>query len=456
MNHNPDVLPELDNNITALLSTLVTSTFIIEKQPPQVLKTQTRFSSSLRLLVGGKLNVHMSPPTVEANIISESQAKDLLHNKNETHNSNSGRDKAGEILNNKCLMEFQMQSGVLSVNFRNMSLKRIKRSDKRGAESVTEEKFTILFKSQFSIGNNELVFHVRTLSLPVVVIVHGNQEANAAASILWDNAFAEVGRIPFQIPDKIPWKNVMETLNFKLKKECQSHFNLNNGACQYLAQKLFRMMVSPNTDRLVTWAMFNRETLPHRSFTFWQWFNGVIECSKSKHMMPHWNDKAIIGFIDKAEAQLKLLQKPNGTFLLRFSDSEIGGITIAWVNEDSNGLRRVWNLQPHTIKDLTIRGLADRVRDLEHLQYCFTYDEQLQSKDDLFGKYYSKNSVLPENTGDGYVKATIQVTIPKIKSLNLNDVSPNHSNTSMNSSGNSSLGGQHKCHSLSNLQNRNC
>jgi len=31
----------------------------------------------------------------------------------------------------------------------------------------------------------------QTLSLPVVVIVHGNQEANAAASILWDNAFAE-------------------------------------------------------------------------------------------------------------------------------------------------------------------------------------------------------------------------------------------------------------------------
>ena len=111
MNHNPDVLPELDNNITALLSTLVTSTFIIEKQPPQVLKTQTRFSASLRLLVGGKLNVHMSPPTVEANIISENQAKELLHAKAE-----GMRDKAGEILNNKCLMEYQMQSGVLSVS----------------------------------------------------------------------------------------------------------------------------------------------------------------------------------------------------------------------------------------------------------------------------------------------------------------------------------------------------
>ena len=28
--------------------------------------------------------------------------------------------------------------------------------------------------------------------------------------------------------------------------------------------------------------------------------------------------------------------RPSGTFLLRFSDSEIGGITIAWVAEDPN------------------------------------------------------------------------------------------------------------------------
>lgn len=40
-------------------------------------------------------------------------------------------------------------------------MKRIKRSDRRGAESVTEEKFTVLFESQFSVGGNELVFHVK-------------------------------------------------------------------------------------------------------------------------------------------------------------------------------------------------------------------------------------------------------------------------------------------------------
>lgn len=58
------------------------STFIIEKQPPQVLKTQTKFAATVCLLVGGKLNVHMNPPQVKATIISEQQAKSLLKNEN--------------------------------------------------------------------------------------------------------------------------------------------------------------------------------------------------------------------------------------------------------------------------------------------------------------------------------------------------------------------------------------
>lgn len=35
------------------------------------------------------------------------------------------------------------------------------------------------------------VCNLQTLSLPVVVIVHGSQDNNATATVLWDNAFAE-------------------------------------------------------------------------------------------------------------------------------------------------------------------------------------------------------------------------------------------------------------------------
>lgn len=44
-----------------------------------------------------------------------------------------------------------------------------------------------------------------------------------------------------------------------------------------------------------------------------------------------------MGFVSRHQAQELLMTKPVGTFLLRFSDSEIGGITIAWVGENDRG-----------------------------------------------------------------------------------------------------------------------
>lgn len=84
-----------------------------------------------------------------------------------------------------------------------MQLKKIKRAEKKGTESVMDEKFSLLFQSQFNVGGGELTFQVWTLSLPVVVIVHGNQEPHAWATVTWDNAFSEPGRTPFHVPDKV-------------------------------------------------------------------------------------------------------------------------------------------------------------------------------------------------------------------------------------------------------------
>nr|XP_019950071.1 PREDICTED: signal transducer and activator of transcription 5B-like [Paralichthys olivaceus]XP_019950072.1 PREDICTED: signal transducer and activator of transcription 5B-like [Paralichthys olivaceus] len=404
-----ELLNELNSTITDIISALVTSTFIIEKQPPQVLKTQTKFAATVRLLVGGKLNVHMNPPQVKATIISEQQAKALLKNEN-TRN-----DSSGEILNNNCVMEYHQTTGTLSAHFRNMSLKRIKRSDRRGAESVTEEKFTILFESQFSVGGNELVFQVKTLSLPVVVIVHGSQDNNATATVLWDNAFAEPGRVPFLVPDKVLWPQLCDAINMKYKAEVQSNRGLSEENLVFLAQKAFSSSSNnPDDYRSITmtWSQFNRESLPGRNFTFWQWFDGVMELTK-KHLKPHWNDGAILGFVNKQQAQDMLMSKPNGTFLLRFSDSEIGGITIAWVAENPNkaGERMVWNLMPYTTKDFSIRSLADRISDLNHL--LFLYPDR--PKDEVFSKYYTPPL---SKAVDGYVKPQIKQVVPEFATAN--------------------------------------
>ncbi|KAK2166934.1 hypothetical protein LSH36_33g03003 [Paralvinella palmiformis] len=399
----PDnLLTQLNTTITSLLSSLVTSTFIIEKQPPQVLKKDSKFGATVRLMVGGKLNVHMNPPTVKASIISEEQARSLLRSERDVR-----KESSGDILNNVGTMEYNQANGQLAVSFRNMTLKKIKRAEKKGNETVTEEKFSILFQSQFTVGGGELDFQVWTLSLPAVVTVHGNQECNALATILWDNAFAESGRIPFQVPDRVPWPQLAQALNTKFASNCG--IGLDAQHLSYLASKIF----GPHDDystHMVSWAHFNREPLHMRNFTFWEYFYSVFKLTKDWLHGP-WKERLIHGFVSKKEAQDNLLKKPIGTFLLRFSDSELGGITIAWVDNDPNrpGEKQVWNLAPFTDKDFKIRSLGDRIKDLPHLVNLYPDIP----KQDAFGKFWSQQTDTPV-VGTGYIRPQLVSVIPGI------------------------------------------
>ncbi|KAI5636789.1 STAT protein, DNA binding domain-containing protein [Phthorimaea operculella] len=379
--HLAEMLDDLSKQVTSLLSTLVTSTFVIEKQPPQVMKTNTRFTATVRLLVGGQLNVYMTPPRVSVVIISEQQAQLLLK-------SEGGRSKqpieCGDILNNTGSMEYQPTSRQLSVSFRNMQLRKIKRAEKKGTESVMDEKLTLLFQSEFNVGGGELVFQVWTLSLPVVVIVHGNQEPHGWATVTWDNAFSPQGRVPFQVPDKVTWGLLAETLRIKFLS--QTGGDLTEDNVRFLAEKIFSRTSLPlNPLELnamtVSWTQFCKDALPDRNFTFWEWFYMVVKVTRD-FLRQLWCDRLIMGFIQKKQAEEMLAKCSPGTFILRFSDSELGGITIAWTGEGNE----VFSLQPFTSRDLTLRSLADRVLDLQQLQFLYPNI----SKDDVFGKYYTK------------------------------------------------------------------
>jgi len=89
-----------------------------------------------------------------------------------------------------------------------------------------------------------MTFCVHTQSNPTVVIVHGNQFANAVATVLWDNFFREKvnlifsffsffppktqkywsklfkNREPYLVPDAVPWSLAAVALN--------NHFSIVN------------------------------------------------------------------------------------------------------------------------------------------------------------------------------------------------------------------------------------
>ena len=77
-----------------------------------------------------------------------------------------------------------------------------------------------------------------------------------------------------------------------------------------------------------------------------------------------------MGFISRQEAEDFLHKSENGTFLIRFSDSELGGVTVAWITvNESTGQREVAMLQPFTRKDLMIRSLPDRLKDCPQVRF---------------------------------------------------------------------------------------
>ncbi|XP_051026229.1 signal transducer and activator of transcription 6 [Acomys russatus] len=407
---DPKTQASLMSRLDEVLRALVTSSFLVEKQPPQVLKTQTKFQAGVRFLLGLQfLGTSAKPPLVRADMVTEKQARELSL----PQGPGAGVESTGEITNNTVPLENSIPGNCCSALFKNLLLKKIKRCERKGTESVTEEKCAVLFSTSFTLGPNKLVIRLQALSLPLVVIVHGNQDNNAKATILWDNAFSEMDRVPFVVAERVPWEKMCETLNLKFMAEVGTSRGLLPEHFLFLAQKIFNdnsLSMEAFQHRCVSWSQFNKEILLGRGFTFWQWFDGVLDLTK-RCLRSYWSDRLIIGFISKQYVTSLLLNEPDGTFLLRFSDSEIGGITIAHVIRGQDGSPQIENIQPFSAKDLSIRSLGDRIRDLSQLKNLYPK----KPKDEAFRSHYK-----PEQMGKdlrGYVSTTIKMTVERDQPL---------------------------------------
>ncbi|CAG6021366.1 signal transducer and activator of transcription 6 isoform 1-T4 [Menidia menidia] len=387
-------ITDLQERLRKLLKVLIESSLVVDKQPPQVIKTQSKFSTTVRFLIGDKI-APGKPVLLKAQIINELQARNL---------GSVPSENVGELINNSAVLEHNPSSKNTCATFRNMSIKKIKRADRKGSESVTEEKFALLFCTEIAITGCDTPYRVQMISHPVVVIVHGSQDNNALATIIWDAAFSEPDRMPFVVPDCVPWRLMYSTLNSKFTSEVQTNHNLDQFNQHFLAQKIFGRsdFTEDFSNMMVSWSQFNKEVLPGRTFTFWQWFEGVMELTK-KHLKTYWSDGLIFGFIGKQHIHLILKDRPDGTFLLRFSDSEIGGITIAYVSNTGGG-QMIQNIQPFTKRDLEIRSLGDRIRDIHEIKVLYPDF----AKNEVFKKFYSGPQQPPAT---GYIPVTLQTRV---------------------------------------------
>uniref|UniRef100_A0A3Q3XN66 Signal transducer and activator of transcription n=1 Tax=Mola mola TaxID=94237 RepID=A0A3Q3XN66_MOLML len=353
--------PVLQRRADALLKDLLESSFVVESQPtmpqgkgPLVLRTNVQFSVKTRLLIkfpelnhAMKVNVYMD------------------------------RYRRFNVLGamTKALNMVESQNGGMVADFRHLI-----------SLSVTEELHIIYFDTVFQ--HKGLSVKLQASTLPVVIISNSSQQQSAWASVLWFNMISQDTKdvIFFANCPAATWPQFGEMLSWQFLAATKR--GLNDAQLEMIAHKLFGKREDYNTCK-VTWSKFSKENPPD---TFWVWFDGIFVMVKT-YLENLWRDGHIMGFVSKGKEKFLLKKKQRGTFLLRFSESVIGGITFSWVEITATGQPDVKTIQPFTKTDLSQIPFHEIIRNFLIFEVGNVPENPLLylypniPKDKAFGKY---------------------------------------------------------------------
>uniref|UniRef100_A0A670HZB7 Signal transducer and activator of transcription n=1 Tax=Podarcis muralis TaxID=64176 RepID=A0A670HZB7_PODMU len=399
--------PHLLERVNFLLYSLFQSSFVVERQPcmpthpqrPLVLKTLIQFTVKLSVL-------EYLFKTSYAHSVADNRRFILCG----THVKAMNMDESA--------------NGSLSVEFRHLQPKEMKsctgNKGSEGPQMVTEELHSITFETQVCLYG--LTIDLETSSLPVVMISNVSQLPSAWASIIWYN-------LPTSEPQNLAFFNnpppgtlnqVLEVLSWQFSSYVGR--GLNSDQLSMLADKLTGLQVSYG-DHQLSWSKFCKEHLPGKSFTFWAWLEAILELIK-KHILPLWIDGCIMGFVSKEKERNLLKDKMPGTFLLRFSESNLGGITFTWVSRSENGEVNFHSVEPYNKGRLTALPFADILRDYKVIMADNVPENPLKylypdiPKDKAFGKHYSSQPNEAPRPMEGGTKGYVpSVFIPVSKIL---------------------------------------
>ncbi|KAG3274894.1 signal transducer and activator of transcription 4, transcript variant X3 [Ictidomys tridecemlineatus] len=297
-----------------------------------------------------------------------------------------------------------------------------------GCHMVTEELHSITFETQICLYG--LTIDLETSSLPVVMISNVSQLPNAWASIIWYNVSTNDSQnlVFFNNPPSATLSQLLEVMSWQFSSYVGR--GLNSDQLNMLAEKL--TVQSNYSDGHLSWAKFCKEHLPGKSFTFWTWLEAILDLIK-KHILPLWIDGYVMGFVSKEKERLLLKDKMPGTFLLRFSESHLGGITFTWVDHSENGEVRFHSVEPYNKGRLSALPFADILRDYKVIMAENIPENPLKylypdiPKDKAFGKHYSSQPcevARPTERGDkGYVPSVF-IPISTIRSDSTEPQSP--------------------------------
>uniref|UniRef100_A0A673AVQ9 Signal transducer and activator of transcription n=1 Tax=Sphaeramia orbicularis TaxID=375764 RepID=A0A673AVQ9_9TELE len=375
--------PQMEERVKYLIYHLIRSSFVVEKQPcmpthpqkPLIIKTGVQFTTKVRLLV--KL------PEVDYQL----KVKTTFDNR-----------QFFILTNNTKVMDIEdYTNGCLSVEFRHLQLKEKKyingAKGNEGLLSVTEELHSLSFEACFTVQG--LTIDLETCSLPLVVISNVSQLPGGWASVMWYNLLTDEPRnlAFFGNPPRANWSQLSEVLSWQFSTLAGR--GLNKEQLTMLGEKLLGPHASCS-DYQVSWSKFSKENIPGKPFSFWMWLDSILELIK-KHLLPVWNENYIMGFVSKEMERTLLKDRDPGTFLLRFSESHLGGITFTWVEHSDNGelYVKLNSVEPYTKNRLSALPFADIIRNYKVISDGVVPENPLKflypdiPKDEAFGRLYN-------------------------------------------------------------------
>ncbi|XP_066542178.1 signal transducer and activator of transcription 1-alpha/beta-like isoform X2 [Hoplias malabaricus] len=382
-------MSSLQEQALTFFENLLLNSLVVEGQPcmpthpqrPLVLKTGGQFTVKLRLLVNlPELNCQLN--------VNVSFDKDVTEN-----NTVKGCRRFNLLGKTTKVMKTEESSG-LTAQFLHLQLKEQKapRSRSESPLFVTEELHTIVFETQLSLPG--LCIDLKATSLPVVVISGIAQLSSAWASILWYNMFCtDCQNLSFFLsPPPMKWGELANVLSWQFSSVTKR--GLSADQLSTLADKLLGPETNCDPEALVTWSKFNKPA-SEKGNSFWLWIDAILDLVK-RYLLNIWNDGYIMGFVNREKAKALLRDKPQGTFLLRFSETcKEGGITITWVGHSQEGRHLTHSVLPYTKHDLVNESFPDIIRNYTLMaaenvpEHPLLYLYPDIPKDAAFSCYYS-------------------------------------------------------------------
>ncbi|RMB90385.1 hypothetical protein DUI87_33271 [Hirundo rustica rustica] len=453
--------PLLEQRLQEQLTHLLRSAFVVEQQPstpnarqrPLVLRTGSKFSARARLLLRlhdrnhrmeAKIHIDRDPPNVKGfrrfNILTSS-SKTLLAGDSpqeglicdfqylvgtpprppETPRDPRGRVSAPPRADSRSPQTLKEQ--------KDSRAGKGKGGGGEGPLVVTEELHLITFTLAYAYCGLEL--ELETTTLPFVIISNNNQLSSAWASILWFNMLSSDPKAsgeprchprchPLPRPAVLLVASagavapLAEVLSWQFQSVAERGLSREN--LLMLAKKLLGSKPSP--DSTVAWPKFSKDGAA--GFSFWTWLDAILGLLQ-EHLKQLWKDGLILGFVSRKQEEKLLRSKRTGTFLLRFSESVLGGVTFTWVEHHETELSQnlcysMFSLMKRTETPLLPRrgalqslelvslALPDIIRNYQMMMEENPPENPLKflypgtARDEAFGRYYSQKQ--EENLGE--------------------------------------------------------